>query len=361
MNKNEVSITGMGFVSCLGHEKETFLNALKTGQSGISSDSGYKLNDKEIPAGIVPELPYGDFFDINSIRRHGRLSKFALMATHQALSDAGLSEEEISSETTGLFYITSHSVINYNERFLKTVLKKPAFASPMYFSNSVFNAPSSHISLAFKMKGPAFTLGGESSATVSVIETAQIMINTGALDKALIVGGNETSDVMFQAYHDCGLIRDNGSGITLGEGAGAIVLEKNKKGYGSIPGFGRKSSFNENTDKRGEALFTAMNIALTGANLKPENIAFVSGSKSGFPLLDNYEAMAVNKLNKNIPIRSVKSLIGELFGGTVLFQIGEALLSMKEKTPPEVNNVLISAVDTADFRASMVVSNNKKQ
>jgi 3-oxoacyl-[acyl-carrier-protein] synthase II len=214
------------------------------------------------PAGVIPPM---------QLRRLDRPSRFAWVAAHQAFQDAGLDPKALGVR----FAVSVGSMTGgseASEAFMRPYLQRgPEGASPMVFPNTVANAASGHLALAFGLKGPSATFVDRENATFAALDQAARWLRADLADAALVLG----VDGLFPLLLDvCGGTRllarhglpevGSGRGFLPGEGAQAFLLERrdtaearNARPRATLAGLACRSSLGHARADRTEALATA--------------------------------------------------------------------------------------------------------
>ncbi|HEX9080998.1 MAG TPA: beta-ketoacyl synthase N-terminal-like domain-containing protein, partial [Holophagaceae bacterium] len=223
-----VVLTGLGLVLPCGDGIEAARASLRSGVPGFADlpealgrGRGAACTAFQ-PAGIIPPM---------QLRRLDRPSRFAWGAAHQAFADAGL-DPEPKGEQIAVTVGTLTGGSEATEAFLRPYLAKgPEGASPLIFPNSVANAASGHLALAFGLKGPSATFLERECATFAALEQAIRWLRQGFAELALVVGTDGLFPMLLEA---CGAARlltrhgdpaAGGRGFLPGEGAQAFLLE----------------------------------------------------------------------------------------------------------------------------------------
>ena len=179
------------------------------------------------PAGIIPPM---------QLRRLDRASRFAWVAAHQAFQDAGL-EPRALGERIAVAVGTLTGGSEASEAFMRPyLLRGPEGASPLAFPNSVANAASGHLALAFGLKGPSVTFVDRESAALAALEQAARWLRAGLADAALIIGMDGLFPLLLDACRGTRMLARHGDpelgsgrGFLPGEGAQAFVLESRER------------------------------------------------------------------------------------------------------------------------------------
>ncbi|MEO8616845.1 MAG: beta-ketoacyl synthase N-terminal-like domain-containing protein [Luteolibacter sp.] len=215
-----LSITGSGAVSPAGWGVEATMNALASGErltpSLLERTTGGILIQTpvlRVPAenATTPKFP--------RLRRASPISKFAAAAVMEALGETRLAAIAAGDLRVGVIFTLINGCVNYSNRFFGEVLADPAMASPILFPETVFNAPSSHVSAMIGSSAPNDSLIADSSGFFTGIDLAAEWIERGDVDGCLIVASEEIDWLSAE-----GLCLYSRSYLPA-EGAGAIYLE----------------------------------------------------------------------------------------------------------------------------------------
>lgn len=153
------------------------------------------------------------------LRRASNITKFAVTAAHQAIGGERIEQINNHELNVGVILTLLNGCVNYSNRFFTEVLEDPAFASPILFPETVFNAPASHIAAYLGCDGPAYTLIGDSASWFSAMRIAEGWIADAHVDGCLIVCAEETDWLTLEGL---GLYSKN---LIATEGAAAVYLE----------------------------------------------------------------------------------------------------------------------------------------
>ncbi len=210
-----ISVRGIGVVTPFAQGREAFSRALAEGRR----DAG--PGDFRIPeAGLDRHLSGAGRF-----RRAASATRYALAAAAMAVADAGLSPEEAAGDRTGLIVSVTHCALGYTMQFHEGLLKEgPQGASPLFFSESVLNAPAGNVSIAFGIRGPVHTVLGEEAAGIQAIELAATMLRSFAVDRCLVVGTEERGEIVDHVYGELGSLSGADAAFPPGEGSACLLL-----------------------------------------------------------------------------------------------------------------------------------------
>ncbi len=354
-----ICITGLGVISSIGIGKEEFLSSLKKGQSGIREirefDTSFSPSKK---GGKVQSFNPKDFLAPAKIRRLDRASQFAIAASKLALADAKISIPDEDRSRVGVVLGSGFCGLSSSEEFHRgQVMKGFLDLNPMLFPNTVPNAPASYVSIELGIQGVNSTLVQSYCSAEAAILFACDQLRKERADLLLAGGVDELSEFLFRGFSDLHLLAtDQGygerscpydkmrNGIILGEGAGLLILEKENharsrraKIYGYILGdsFVGKSSQGDGT----EDVTRSIQLSLKGR--EKISIDFISGAGNSSKELDALEARGIKNFSptnySQIPVSSIKSMIGEAiaFGG--IRMVAEVLSMENDFIPPTIN------------------------
>jgi 3-oxoacyl-[acyl-carrier-protein] synthase II len=165
-----------------------------------------------------------------AFRRVSGATKFALAALGLAAGDAGFSVQTFGGSEAAIVVGITHGGAPYSVEFHRELmLDGPLAASPLYFSESVPNAPAGNAAIAFRVRGPVHTLIGDEPVGTEAIDLAAGLLRSGLVKRCLVAGTEEWSEVVTHAYAQIDHARRPGRASNdvppLSEGAAALVLE----------------------------------------------------------------------------------------------------------------------------------------
>jgi 3-oxoacyl-[acyl-carrier-protein] synthase II len=345
MNRRVV-ITGLGVVSPIGNDIETFTANLKAGKHGFTLGRWFEQHsDEESVSARVKDFSAEEYFEKKELRRTDVLSQYAVYASMKALEDCGtdFKSSDYDPYRCGCYIASGiggietarEQILVYNEKGPKRV---SVFTIPMMIGNM---APGLTAIKTGNFKGNNYCPVSACSSSAHSLGEAFRAIKHGYLDVA-IAGGTECCHLGF-AYAAFGNMTaltsskdidrasipfdKERSGFVLGDGAGVLILEeyeqakaRGAKIYGEIAGYGATcDAFHEtspNPDGSGGA--KAMQLAYEEAGLKPEEVDYVNAHGTSTPINDPTETLAVKSAfgehAGKLAINSTKSMTGHLLG-----------------------------------------------
>src|SRR6202047_4275110 len=155
-------------------------------------------------------------------------------AAYDALADAGFQADEPLGARRAVLYAICSGGVNYTRRFYHELITQGVnAASPMLFSETVYNAPASHLAALLKLDGESYTLVGDCAVGLSALHfAAQLLVNQPPLELCVVVGTEEADWILSDAFNSWRMVTRNSDfevfgklqGTIFGEGAAAIVL-----------------------------------------------------------------------------------------------------------------------------------------
>jgi len=369
-NINEVVITGMGIVSPLGNDLNTFWTNCKAGISGVSgfdrfSDMGFKCRVAATVKDFTPpstRLPYDDHI------------LYALSAADDALRDAELSFMETDISRTGIAFSTAIAGTAYMEKFFIHTMQagqvKPSL-SPAgqreLLANAQFSTAASEIASRYDIRGPVLTLSTGCTGGLDALGAAIDLIKSGECD-VVIAGATEAplTPIAFAAFDIIGAMTSayndtpqtasrpydrTRSGFVLGEGCGVFILEnkahavrRQAKIYASLVSMASTcNAFHmTNLDSQGTDLARAMTLSLNAAEILPEQVDYINAHGSSTPQNDVNETSAIKAAfgdhARRLSISSLKSVAGHALAAANMIESVAAVLSVAhQETTPSMN------------------------
>ncbi len=218
-------ILGAGAVSPAGWGTQALVEAVASKRSLPPAECARSMGERDwsCPTYLVPPAPADTLPKFPRLRRASPITKFAMAATLEALNQAGFPKGQ-GAGRLGLIQCMFNGCVQFSGKFYQEVIETPAFASPLIFPETVYNAPASHIAAYLGIDGPATTLIGESSAIMEAVSMAHTWLVQGLVDHVLVIGAEECDWIAAEAttyYHP---------ELKASEGAGALLLSLKGEG-----------------------------------------------------------------------------------------------------------------------------------
>ncbi|REK74314.1 beta-ketoacyl-ACP synthase II [Paenibacillus paeoniae] len=363
-----VVITGMGVLSPLGNDTETFWQRLIRGESGIGVIDAFDTSrHKTKIAGLVKDFDAEGRFGRKEARRMDRFTQFALAAAEDALLDSGLDLNQADKERIGVYVGSGIGGIGTLLEQAKVLTERgPERVSPTLVPMLISNMAAATISIRYGFTGPTLSPVTACSIGNTAIGEAWRLIRSGEAD-AVVAGGAEAAitDISLASFGNATSLStrnddptrasrpfDSGrDGFVMGEGAGIVILEslshalqRGARIHAEVIGYGASSDAYHMvaTHPEGTGAYLAMKQALRSAELQPEEIDVISAHATSTELGDRSETAAIKRLfgkhARSIPVTANKSMIGHMFGAAGGAEAIALVKSLQEGIiPPTIN------------------------
>ncbi len=357
-----VAVTGIGVISALGANRESFWKALAAGESGIRPMELVEPGTVRFPnAAEARDYRVADHFEEKEVVLLDRFAQFAAVAAREAVLDAGIAWTADLRERTAI--VTGSSTggqTSEDESFRDYYERKQTRFSPFAIPKAMSNAGASRISFELSVTGPVYTVSTACSSANHAIGQAFWMVRSGAAELA-IAGGSEApfSPGMLKAWEGMRVVspdtcrpfsRDR-KGLILGEGAGMLVLEavdraqaRGARIYAEIAGFGMSSDAHHLTQPAAEGAARAMRAALADAHAVPESVGYINAHGTGTVANDPTETCAIRAVfgahTAKLMVSSTKSMHGHALGAAGALEAAATLLALSRGMIPPTANFL---------------------
>ena len=356
MNKRVV-ITGLGVVSSIGIGWEAFWDNLLKGQSGISSVTSFDTtNHFTHNGGEVKNFKPEQFAIKNSYPFLNRASEMALSSTTLALEHSGLTNEDLTKYTMGVSFGTTFGAIQTIEIINNLLLGNQEINSRLCHQLLTHSTPSA-VAMGNTCSGPNFMFSTACSAGNYAIGYGFDMIRLGRADIVLAGASDPFSRIAFTGFNQfsavapekCRPFDKNRKGMMVAEGAGVLVLESLDNAlsrrapiYAEIVGYGLSCDAHHMTTASVEGITSCMRKAMQEASISVDNVDYISAHGTGTVANDRMECIAIKEIfgtrYKNIPVSSIKSMLGHTMGAASAIEaIVCALVVKNDIIPPTIN------------------------
>jgi 3-oxoacyl-[acyl-carrier-protein] synthase II len=365
---HRVVVTGLGVITPLGLDTETFWSRLLNGESGIDRISSFDPSDLEVQiAAEVKGFDPKDFMDFKAARRMDRFAQFAVAAAGQAIRDAGLTITPQNAERIGVMLNTGgggiHSMVREVLNFYQ---RGPSRVSPFFVPMFAPNMGACQISIVYGITGPIMASVAACAAGTQALVDALRMLRLGEVD-VMIAGGTEAGlePVAVTAFANMGALsrrnhepqrasrpfdRDR-DGFVFGEGCAVMVLETEEHARrrdariyceligGAVTG----DAFHISAPApNGAGAARAMELAIADARMRPDEIDYICAHGTSTPLNDVSETVAIKTTfgehAYRVAISSPKSMIGHLVGAAGAVSGVVCALAIRDNiVPPTIN------------------------
>ena len=365
-----VVITGMGMVTALGNDVASTWEGLVAGRSGVTRITSFDPSRLTVQiAGEVKDFDASHILDRKEIRRTDRYIQFGLVASRQAMDDAGLPDrlEDEDAERTGVILGTGlGGVGTLVDGISINALRGPDRISPFFIPMGIPNVGAGQVAISFGMTGPNFTTVSACATGGHAIGEAAETIRRGDAD-VMLAGGTEAGIFEplvggFAAMRALSTRNDDPEaasrpfdkgrdGFVPGEGSGVVVLEELEHAqargatiYAELIGYAATADASHITlpAPGGIGAVRAARRALEKAGISADEIDHVNAHATSTPEGDKTELQSIKTIfgerAKSIPITSNKSMLGHTLGAAGAIEAIVTIQSIREScVPPTVN------------------------
>lgn len=340
---NRVVVTGMGAITPIGNDVDTFWDSLKQKKIGFGPITYFDTTDyKAKLAAEVKDFDVKQYMDPKAARRMERFSQFAVAAARQALEDSGLDMEKEDPYRVGVCVSSGIGSLQAIEReYVKLLEKGPGRINPLLVPLMISNMAAGNVSIQFGLKGKCINVVTACATGTHSIGEAMRSIQHGEAE-VMVAGGSECSITPLGVAGFTSLTALSTSedpkrasipfdaernGFIMGEGAGVVVLEsldhakaRGAKIYAELAGYGATCDAYHITSpaEDGSGAAKAMEYAMADAGVKPEQIDYINAHGTGTHHNDLFETKAIKLALGDhaykVKINSTKSMIGHLLG-----------------------------------------------
>ena len=391
MTSRRVVVTGMGALTPIGNDLESYWNGLISGTSGCANITHFDAsNFKTKFACELKGFDPADHFEKKEFRRYDRFSQYGIVAASEAINDSKLIDSSPNYDRIGVIWGAG---IGGLETFQNEVLNfadgdgTPRF-NPFFIPKMIPDIAPGLIAMKYGFQGPNYATVSACASSSNALIDALNYIRIGHAD-VIVAGGSEAPVTIagvagFNAMHALSTRNDDpGSasrpfdrdrdGFVLGEGAGALILEeyehainRGAKIYAELAGGGLSCDAYHMTAPHpdGRGAIKVMKNCLDDAGLNHTDIDLINMHGTSTPLGDVAESKAVKnvfqKHSYNLNINSTKSMTGHLLGAAGAVESISCVLAMKHGiVPPTINH--FNDDDNIDSELNFTFSSPQKR
>ena len=341
--KTRVVVTGMGAITPIGNDVDSFWNGLKNNQVGIGPITYFDTADFKCKlAAQVKDFSAKDYMDPKAARRMELFSQYAVAAAKQALDQAGIDLEKEDPFRVGVSVGSGIGSLQAVERDCRKLFEKgPSRVNPLLVPLMISNMAAGNVAIQFGLKGKCINVVTACATGTHSIGEAFRSIQYGEAD-VMVAGGTEASITPIGVAGFTALTALNTTddparasipfdkernGFIMGEGSGIVVLEslehaqaRGAKILAELTGYGATCDAYHITSpaEDGSGAAKAMEVAIKDAGIRPEDIDYVNahGTSTHHNALFETKAikLALGDHAYKVKINSTKSMIGHLLG-----------------------------------------------
>jgi 3-oxoacyl-[acyl-carrier-protein] synthase II len=363
-----IVVTGLGVVTSLGFEVETFWANILAGRNGIARVTQFDVTDYACKIGAeVTDFDPAKHMDPKEVRRNDRYTHFGFVASKMAVADSGLDPAAENGDRVGVIIGSGIGGMHTYEQQLKVLWERgPRKVSPFTIPSLISNMCSGLVAIELGARGPNFGVVSACASSAHAIGEAFNAMRRGDAD-VMVAGGSEAAITPFSYASFCSMkamstrndeparacrpFDRNRDGFIMGEGSGILILEtlahaqaRGARIYCELVGYGASCDAFHITqpDPEGRGLSLAMTRALAVAGVRADQIDYINAHGTSTPYNDKFETLAIKHVfgehARKLMVSSTKSMTGHLLGaaGGV-----EALICAKAlqtgEVPPTIN------------------------
>ena len=391
MTLRRVVVTGMGALTPIGNDLNSYWNGLISGSSGCADITHFDASEfKTKFACELKGFDPADHFEKKEFRRYDRFTQYGIVAASESVKDSRLLESNPNFDRIGVIW---GSGIGGLETFQNEVLNfsegngTPRF-NPFMIPKMIPDIASGLIAMKYGFQGPNYATVSACASSSNALIDALTYIRVGYAD-VIVAGGSEAPVTIagvggFNAMHALSTRNDDPNtasrpfdrdrdGFVLGEGAGSLIIEeyehavnRGAKIYAELIGGGLSCDAYHMTAPHpdGRGAIKVMKNCLSDANLKTSDIDLINMHGTSTPLGDVAESKAITQVFQdeayNLNINSTKSMTGHLLGAAGAVEAISCILAMKHGIiPPTINH--FNDDDNIDPKLNFTFSSAQKR
>jgi len=356
-----VVVTGIGLVTPIGTGRQRFWDALMAGHSGFGPVKSFDTGGFGVHLGAeIADFNPRDYVFALDPETIGRSSHLAIAAARLALQDGLLELDKTDRRRAGVCVGTTsgepHFIERFDDHYVSGELER---VGKEFITRYPCHVVPGHVAKELGLAGEAMMIPTACAAGNYAIAHASDLLRARKTDFMLAGGADSFSRITYTGFARLGAIAPevcqpfdrNRKGMVPGEGAAMLLLELKERAlargariYCEIGGYGLSCDAHHMTaaHPQGEGAARAMNIALTKSGVAPSQVDYISAHGTGTPTNDRLETIAVKKtfgqLAYEIPISSIKSMLGHTMGAASAIEAAACALAITEgRIPPTMN------------------------
>jgi len=385
-----VVVTGIGIVSCIGNDKQTVLDSLQQGRSGISYNPVYEEMGLRAHISGRVNIDVEALIDRKVLRFMGDAAAYGYIAMDQAIRDSGLSEHDVSNERTGIIMgaggSSSADQVEAADILRTKGLRK---IGPYRVPRTMGSTVSACLATPFKIKGVNYSISSACATSAHCIGNAVELIQLGKQDVIFAGGGESEHWTLTNLFDAMGALTTTHNheptkasrpfdvsrdGFVIAGGGAVLVIEaldhalaRGAKIYAEITGYGATSDGYDMVAPSGEGAVRCMRMAMATAR---QPVDYLNTHGTSTPVGDVTELRGIKEVfSSGSPlINSTKSLTGHSLGATGAQEAIYSLLMMEhnfvcasaniEELVPEAEGLRIATQRVDDITLNCIMSNS---
>lgn len=347
-----VVVTGTGTINALGKNVPDTLEAMREGRCGISELEFRDVERLSIRiGGQVKGYDPEKRFNRQQISLYDRFTQFTLLAAEEAIAQSGLTfVGELAAKAGVVLGTAGGGVSTWDDNYRSVYEDGKNRVHPFVVPKLMNNAAASHVSMAYNLKGPSFTVSTACASSNHAMAQAFQMVRSG-MSPVMIAGGSESmlcfggvkawEGLRVMSRDACRPFSANRNGMVQGEGAGVFVFEEyeHAKARGAdilaeVVGFAMTSDAADIVMPSKQGAARAIKGALQDGKINCEDVGYINAHGTGTAANDRTESAAVADVfgshADNLMISSTKSMHGHLIGGTGAVELLACIMALRD-------------------------------
>ncbi len=368
MRRSRVVITGLGCITPLGNDPDTYWRNLLAGRNGVGPITKFDTAGMRVTFGAeVKNFNPGEWMEAKTVGEMDPFAHYAIASATQAIRDAKLDLSKCDRWRMGCIVASGiGGLTEIQEQHRRYLERGPTRTGPYFVPKMMINAAAGNVAIHFGLGGPNWAVASACASANHAMGCGLRAIQAGDAD-VILAGGAEAA-LTYLGLNGFANMRalstrndapekasqpfdKNRDGFVLGEGAAIFVFEKlehaltrNARIYAEVLGIGNTDDAYHLTapDPDGSGGAMAMKFAIQDAGLRPEQISYINAHGTSTPLNDKIETVAIKKVfgdrAKKIPVSSTKSMVGHLLGAAAAVEMLAVVKSIQEdQIHPTIN------------------------
>ena len=347
-----VVITGAGTINPLGGTVAATFEAMREGRSGIGPLDIRDVDRLMVQiGGQVRGYDEAEHFNRQQISLYDRFTQFTLIAAKEAIAQAGIDLHGDEADRSGVILGTSGGGLNTQDENYRAVYEEGKNrVHPFIVPKLMNNAAASHVSMAYNLRGPSFTVATACASSNHAMGLAFQMVRSGAAP-VMLTGGSEAmlcfggikawEGLRVMSRDACRPFSANRNGMVQSEGAGVYVFEDYDRArarganiLAEVIGFAMSSDSSDIVMPSKAGAARAISGALKDAKIDRNAVGYINAHGTGTAANDKTECAAVADVfgphADRLMISSTKSMHGHLIGGTGAVELLACIMALKD-------------------------------
>ena len=346
-----IVVTGIGAVCAFGWGTEALRAGLLSGTTAIDKPSEFDTeNHRTHLAGEVPAAPESVRYATRGWDGLSKADQFAQAAATEAVRHAGLVTE---GAPFGVFFGGSTAgMLESEEWYARLIAARPGRARLRLLASQLLNGPGDAVARHLRVTGPVQSISSACASGGLAIGAAIEALRSGAVEVAIAGGSDSLCQLTYGGFNSlrsvdadpCRPFRSDRAGLSLGEGAGVLVLEslghadhRGARPIAEVLGYGASCDAHHMTAPHpdGDGILEASRVALKDAGLGPSDVTFINSHGTGTAHNDSAECRAYQRLFESrlsqVPVTATKAAIGHVLGAAGALEAVSTVLAFCDR------------------------------